>query len=38
MDKAIFRFVDDNHVSSQWTWYRDGKESWMEEITLERKL
>jgi hypothetical protein len=38
MDKAVFRFVDDNHVSSQWTWYQDGKESWMEEITLERKL
>ncbi len=38
MDKAIFRFIDDNHVSSQWTWYQDGKESWMEEITLERKL
>jgi hypothetical protein len=38
MDKAVFRFIDDNHVSSQWTWYQDGKESWMEEITLERKL
>jgi len=37
MDKAVFRFVDDNHVTSQWTWYQDGKESWMEEITLERK-
>ncbi len=38
MDKAIFRFVDDNHVSSKWTWYQNGKESWMEEITLERKF
>ena len=37
MDKAVFRFVDDNHVASQWTWYQDGKENWMEEITLERK-
>lgn len=37
MDKAVFRFQDDNHVSSQWTWYQNGKESWMEEITLERK-
>ena len=36
MDKAVFRFVDDNHVSSQWTWYQNGKESWMEEINLER--
>jgi predicted enzyme related to lactoylglutathione lyase len=37
MDKAVFRFVDDDHFSSQWTWYQDGKESWMEEIVLERK-
>lgn len=36
MDKAIFRFIDDNHLTSQWTWYQDGKESWMEEIRLER--
>ncbi len=37
MDKVVFRFVDDNHMTSQWTWYQDGKESWMEEISLERK-
>jgi predicted enzyme related to lactoylglutathione lyase len=37
MDKAVFRFIDDNKFSSQWTWYQDGKESWMEEIVLERK-
>lgn len=37
MDKAVFRFVDDNKFSTQWTWYQDGKESWMEEIVLERK-
>lgn len=36
MDKAIFRFIDDNHVTSQWTWNENGKESWMEEIRLER--
>ncbi len=36
MDKAVFRFVDDNHATSQWTWYQDGKESWMEEIHLDR--
>lgn len=36
MDKALFRFIDDNHVSTQWTWYQDGKERWMEEIVLER--
>ncbi|HVG28539.1 MAG TPA: hypothetical protein VM864_02360 [Pyrinomonadaceae bacterium] len=37
MDKAIFRFHDDDHVSSQWTWYQNGKEQWMEDIKLERQ-
>lgn len=37
MDKAVFRFADDDHFSSQWTWYQDGKENWMEEIKCERK-
>jgi hypothetical protein len=37
MDKAVFRFLDDNHMTSQWTWYQGGKESWMEEIQLERR-
>lgn len=36
MDKVIFRFVDDAHYSSQWTFYQDGQESWMEEIVYER--
>ena len=36
MDKALYKFIDDNHVSTQWTWYQDGKEKWMEEIVLER--
>lgn len=36
MDKAVFQFLDDNHVTSRWTWYQDGKENWMEEIRLER--
>jgi len=36
MDKAIFRFVDDGSFSSQWTWYQDGKEKWMEEIQYRR--
>lgn len=36
MDKAVFHFLDDNHFASQWTWYQDGKENWMEEIRLER--
>jgi len=33
---VIFRFVDDAHYSSQWTFYQDGEESWMEEIVYER--
>ncbi len=36
MDKARFHFIDENHFTSQWTWYQDGKENWMEEIRLER--
>ena len=36
MDKAVFRFLDADRVVTRWTWYQDGKESWMEEITLER--
>jgi hypothetical protein len=36
MDKLIVRFVDDNHITKEWTWYQNGKESWMEEIQLER--
>ena len=30
------RFVDADHFTSQWTWYQDGKESWMEEIVHAR--
>jgi hypothetical protein len=37
MDKAIFRFIDDNHLTTQWTWYQNGKEDWMEQIDLERQ-
>ena len=36
MDKVIFQFKDDDHYTSQWTWYQDGQESWMEEIVYER--
>lgn len=36
MDKAVFKFVDKNTFTTQWTWYQNGKESWMEEIKLER--
>lgn len=36
MDQLVMRFVDANHYSSRWTWYQDGKQSWMEEIKYER--
>lgn len=38
MDKVIFQFKDDDHYTSQWTWYQDGQEKWMEEIVYERVL
>jgi hypothetical protein len=36
MDRVVLLFEDDDHVRSRWTWYRDGKESWLEEIRLAR--
>ena len=37
MDKAVFRFEDADRMTTRWTWYQDGKETWMEEIRLKRK-
>src|SRR5262245_54196002 len=37
MDKATFRFLDDDHFVTRWTWHQDGKESWMEEIRMTRR-
>lgn len=36
MDKAVFHFTDDDHYTSQWTWYQNGSERWMEKIECER--
>ena len=36
MDKLVLRFLDENHMIKQWTWYQNGKEEWLEEIHLER--
>lgn len=36
MDKVVWRFAADDAFSSQWTWYQDGKESWMEDIRYTR--
>jgi hypothetical protein len=36
MDKCRIVFVDDDHNTTQWTWYQKGKEDWMEEILNQR--
>ena len=36
MDKAVYRFIDENHFTTKWTWYENGQEKWLEEIQLER--
>jgi hypothetical protein len=33
MDKAVFHFDGPDAMRSQWTFYANGKEQWMEEIT-----
>jgi hypothetical protein len=36
MDRVLFRFLDRDHFTSRWTWFQDGEERWMEEISYER--
>ena len=36
MDRVVMRFIDDDHFTSQWTWYQAGKEEWMELIEYVR--
>lgn len=36
MDKVIWEFPDENTSVSQWTFFRDGKEKWMEKFTMKR--
>jgi predicted enzyme related to lactoylglutathione lyase len=36
MDRAVYRFDGPDRFSSRWTWYQDGDEGWMEEITYVR--
>jgi hypothetical protein len=36
MHAVRLRIVDADHVTSQWSFFRDGKEQWMEEIVSER--
>lgn len=37
MDAAEYRFVDEDHFVSRWSWYQDGEERWSEEIHYRRK-
>ena len=36
MDKAEFHFRDDGTFTSKWTWYQDGQEKWLEDVTHTR--
>ena len=36
MDKVVIRFVDKDTYRSQWTWFQNGKEKWMEDFTYRR--
>lgn len=36
MDQVLFEFQDEDHFSSRWSFYKDGREDWMEEIRYER--
>ena len=36
MDKLLLKFLSPDTYSEQWTWYKAGKEQWMEEIVCRR--
>ena len=36
MHSTVMQFVDADHVRSRWSFYRDGKESWFEDIEQVR--
>jgi hypothetical protein len=36
MDKVVFNFDSPDNFRSQWTFYANGKEQWMEQITYKR--
>ncbi|MBK6427434.1 MAG: hypothetical protein IPF82_14900 [Blastocatellia bacterium] len=37
MDRVVMTFIDDDHFTSQWTWYQGGKEQWLEKIEYVRR-
>jgi hypothetical protein len=36
MDKVVYTFESENRFTSQWTWYQDGNEQWLEKIEYQR--
>ncbi len=36
MHEAEFHLIDDDEMTSRWSWYQGGKEQWMEEIRSKR--
>jgi hypothetical protein len=36
MDQVVYDFLDEDHFSSRWSFYKNGREDWMEEIHFER--
>jgi hypothetical protein len=34
--EQAYQFEDADHFTSQWSFYKDGREDWMEEIHYER--
>ena len=36
MDKVVYQFRDTTNFSSQWTWFQDGTERWLERIELQK--
>jgi hypothetical protein len=37
MDRVVWIFEDDDHFSSQWSWYANGKQTLFETVRYERK-
>jgi hypothetical protein len=36
MHEVIYQFIDENRMTSRWSWFQDGKKDWMEELTSTR--
>lgn len=36
MDKAVFQFDEPDRFTSRWTWYQNGQQRWLEDISYTR--